>query len=120
MKIPGLDHPITIEPAKERVTVRAGGKIIADSTAALRLQEANYPAVLYVPLADVDASLIRPSDTTTYCPYKGTATYYSVVTPDGEIADVIWTYEKPYRAVEAIAAHVAFYADRVEIDAAAA
>jgi uncharacterized protein (DUF427 family) len=115
MKIPGLDHPITIEPAKERVIVRAGGKIIADSTAALRLQEANYPAVLYVPLADVDASLIRPSDTTTYCPYKGEANYYHLTAGGTTVDDAIWTYEQPYAAVAQIAGHVAFYATKADV-----
>jgi uncharacterized protein (DUF427 family) len=119
MKIPGLDHPITVEPAAQRIIVRAGGKVVADTTSALRLREAGYPPVYYIPLADVDQTLIERSGTGTYCPYKGKASYYDVVTPDGEIADAIWTYEKPYQAVEAIASHVAFYADRVEIDATA-
>jgi uncharacterized protein (DUF427 family)/predicted MFS family arabinose efflux permease len=120
VKIPGPDHPITVVPVTERVTVRAGGRIVADTTAALRLQESTYPAVYYVPLADVDPALIEPSNTTSYCPFKGTASYYDVVTPDGTIADAVWTYPTPYPAVADIAEHVAFYADRVEIAATAA
>ena len=119
MKIPGTDHPITVEPAAGRVTVRAGDRVVADSTAALTLREANYPAVYYIPFADVDESLVRPTDTSTHCPYKGDASYYSIVTPEGEITDAIWTYRTPYPAVEPIADHVAFYADRVEISASA-
>ncbi len=119
VKVPGPDHPITISPAAGRVTVRAGGRIVADTAAALRLEEATYPAVYYIPIADVDRSLIEPSRTTSYCPFKGTASYYDVVTPDGAIADAVWTYPEPYPAVADIADHVAFYADRVEIDAAA-
>jgi uncharacterized protein (DUF427 family) len=117
MLIPGPDHPITVEPAAARVTVRAGGAVVADTTSALRLREASYPPVYYVPIADVDQSLLKPTDSTTYCPYKGDAAYYSIVTSEGEIKDAIWFYDKPYPAVAQIAEHVAFYADRVEIDA---
>jgi uncharacterized protein (DUF427 family) len=117
MKIPDASHPITVEPAAERVVVRAAGRVVADTTSALRLQESTYPAVYYVPFADVDETLVQRTDTSTYCPYKGDASYYSIVTPEGEIADAIWTYDEPYPAVEPIRSHVAFYADRVEIDA---
>jgi uncharacterized protein (DUF427 family) len=117
VKIPGLNHPITVEPATERVTVRAGGRIIADSKAALVLREAKLAPVFYIPLADVDQSAITPSDAHTYCPFKGTASYYDVRTDDGPITDAIWTYPEPYEAVAQIAGHVAFYPSRVEITA---
>lgn len=115
MLTPGPEHPITIEPAAERVTVRVGDTVVADTKAALTLREATYPPVYYVPLADVDQALIERTSTTTYCPYKGDAAYYSIVTSDEEVADAIWTYEAPYPAVESIAGHVAFYPNRVEI-----
>jgi uncharacterized protein (DUF427 family) len=114
-KIPGPDHPITVEPGSSRVTVRAGEQVVADSSAALVLREANYPPVYYIPLADVDQDVLRPSATQTYCPYKGEASYYSIAGPDGEITDAIWTYRTPYPAVAEIADHVAFYPDRVAI-----
>ena len=115
MLTPGPEHPITIEPAQERVTVRVGDTVVADTKSALALREATYPPVYYIPLTDVDQALLERSGTTTFCPYKGDATYYSIVTPDSEIADAIWTYEAPYPAVESIAGHVAFYPNRVEI-----
>jgi uncharacterized protein (DUF427 family) len=118
MRIPGIHHPITIEPAAERVTVRIGDTVVADTTSALSLREANYPPVYYVPLADVDQALLKRTDTSTHCPFKGDAAYYSIVTAEGEITDAIWTYEAPYPAVEAIKSHVAFYPNRVEITAA--
>jgi uncharacterized protein (DUF427 family) len=120
MKIPGPDHPITIEPAAERVVVRAAGRVVAESKSALRLREASYPPVYYVPLADVDQSLLRRSDTHTYCPFKGDASYYDIVAGDGEVSNAVWTYEQPYPAVAEIAAHVAFYPHLVEITADAA
>ena len=120
MKTPGPDHPITIEPNPARVTVRVGDQVVADTTAALSLRESTYPAVAYVPLADVDPSALRPTATSTYCPYKGDAAYYSLTVPGGELTDVVWTYPEPYAAVAEIAGHVAFYANKVEITESAA
>jgi uncharacterized protein (DUF427 family) len=117
VKIPGLDHPITIEPTTEHVVVRAGGRVIADTKSALVLREAHLRPVFYIPLADADPSAIVPSESHTYCPYKGTASYYDVLTDDVRITDAIWTYPEPYEAVAQIAGHVAFYPSRVEITA---
>jgi uncharacterized protein (DUF427 family) len=114
-KVPGPDHPIVIEATSARVVVRVGGRVLADTDKALTLREASYPAVQYVPLADIDPSSIRPTETHTYCPYKGEASYYTITTADGELADAIWTYPEPYDAVAGIAAHAAFYPDRAEI-----
>jgi uncharacterized protein (DUF427 family) len=117
VRTPGPDHPITVEPNPERIVVRAAGKVIADTTHALTLREADYPAVQYIPLADVEEAALRPTDSATYCPYKGDASYYTLVTADGEVTDAVWTYEKPYDAVSAIAGHVAFYPQHVEMAA---
>jgi uncharacterized protein (DUF427 family) len=114
--LPSAKHPITVEPTGSRVVVRVGGKVVADSDSALTLQESTYPAVQYIPMADLDQSVLRRTGTSTYCPFKGDASYYSVETPDGQIVeDVIWTYEQPHPAVAEIAGHVAFYADRAEV-----
>ena len=112
---PGPQHPITVEPAPGRVTVQVAGTPVADTSAALALQEANYPVVYYVPLADVRSEVLKPSDHTTYCPYKGDASYYSLATPNGEVAEAAWYYAEPYSAVAEIAGHVAFYANKVDI-----
>jgi uncharacterized protein (DUF427 family) len=115
-RTPGPDHPITITPTGQRVVVTAGDRVIARTDDALTLQEANYPPVQYVPIDDVDHGVLRPSDLQTYCPYKGDASYYAVSTPDGDLEDVIWTYQHPYDAVAEIEGHVAFYANRVAVD----
>ena len=116
VKIPDATHPITIRPTGSRVTVRVGGVKVAESDSALSLAEASYPVVQYVPIADVDQSLLRRTESQTYCPYKGDASYYSVQLPDGQTeTDLIWTYEQPYAAVSEIAGHVAFYANRADI-----
>jgi uncharacterized protein (DUF427 family) len=115
MKVPGPEHPITIEPTAGRVVVGVNGVIVADTTAALTLQESTYPAVQYVPLVDVKPELLKRTETSTYCPFKGDASYYTLTLPDGDLTDVIWTYEQPHEAVAPIAGHVAFYTDRVEM-----
>lgn len=119
VKIPDAAHPITIRSTGSRVTVRVGGIKVAESDSALSLAEAAYPVVQYIPIDDVDQSLLVRTETQTYCPYKGDASYYSVRTPDGRTeTDLIWTYEQPYAAVAEIAGHVAFYPDRAEITVA--
>ena len=115
MKLPGPDHPITVTPSSAHVVVRAGDKVIADSRASLVLQEASYPPVYYVPFADLDRSLLGPSETSTYCPYKGDASYASVTAGETAVADALWFYDEPYSAVAEIKDHAAFYTDRVEV-----
>lgn len=113
---PNAGHPITIEPRNGRVQVRVNGELVADTTDALELREATIPAVQYIPIADVLQDRLTRTDTSTYCPFKGDATYYSVTTSSGDtVDDVIWTYEQPYPAVAAIAGHVAFYPDKADI-----
>jgi uncharacterized protein (DUF427 family) len=113
---PSAKHPITVQPTRQHVSVRVNGELVADTDAALTLQESTYPAVQYIPMADVAADRLRRSDTTSYCPYKGEASYYHLVTAGGDsIDDVIWTYEQPYPAVADIAGHVAFYPDKADI-----
>jgi uncharacterized protein (DUF427 family) len=118
MKVPGPEHPITVEPFASPVVVRSGRTVIAQSDGALELREAAYPSVLYIPLDDVDARYLRPSDQRTWCPYKGEASYYDIVDTEADGADLngaVWYYGDPFPAVESIRGHVAFYADRVTI-----
>jgi len=114
VKIPGPDHPITIEPNPARVTVTLAGRVIADTTHALILREAAYPAVQYIPLKDVDPALIERTAHASYCPYKGEASYYSIPVGGERSLNAIWTYAAPYDAVASIKDHVAFYPDRVD------
>ncbi len=116
IKEPSAGHPITIEPIRGRVQVRVNGELVADTSAALELREATLPVVQYIPFDDVVADRLTRTDTSTYCPFKGDASYYSVTTSSGDtVDDVIWTYEEPYPAVAAIAGHVAFYPNKAEI-----
>jgi uncharacterized protein (DUF427 family) len=113
---PTADHPITIEPTAGRVLVKIAGQVVADTSAALTLEEAGYDPVQYIPIRDIDEVMLCPSDTTSYCPYKGDAGYFSADIADQEpLEDVAWFYAEPYASVAEIADHVAFYADRAEV-----
>ncbi len=114
IKIPGPDHPITIERNKGRVVVTLGGRVIADTRGALTLREASYPPVQYIPRKDVDMAALSRSDTATYCPYKGEAAYFSIPAGGERSVNAIWTYETPYDAVAALKDHLAFYPDRID------
>jgi len=114
LKLPGPDHPITIEPNPARVTVTVAGRVVADSRRALTLKESSYPPVQYIPRKDVDLTLLQASDHHTYCPYKGRCSYYSIPAGGQRSQNAAWSYESPFPAVAAIKDHLAFYRDRVD------
>src|SRR5690349_14479204 len=102
IKVPGPDHPISIERNSRRVVVSVSGRVIADTREALTLREARYPAVQYIPRKDVDTTLLVRTDRATYCPYKGDASYFSVPMGGERSIDAAWSYETPYAAVAEI------------------
>jgi uncharacterized protein (DUF427 family) len=114
IKVPGPDHPIAIETNPARIVVTLAGRTVADTRAALTLREAAYPAVHYIPRADVDMSLLERTGHSTYCPYKGDCSYYSIPVGGDRSANAVWTYEAPFAPVAAITDYLAFYPDRVD------
>jgi uncharacterized protein (DUF427 family) len=114
MKLPGPDHPIAIERNKNRVRVTFGGIVIADTTRALTLREASYPAVQYIPRQDAKMELLTPTTNASHCPYKGDASYFSIFTSGRTAENAVWSYEKPFPAMAEIAGHLAFYPNRVD------
>jgi uncharacterized protein (DUF427 family) len=114
MKIPGPNHPISIEANPSRVVITVGGSVIADTRDALTLREADYPPVHYIPRRDVDMTSLARNEHTTYCPYKGDASYYSIPAGGDRFVNAVWTYEAPFEAVAQIKEHLAFYPDRVD------
>lgn len=114
MKTPGPDHPITITANGKRVRVSFGGQVIADTTHALTLKEASYPAVQYIPRADVAMDRLQRTAHASHCPYKGDASYYSLVVNGKTAENAVWSYEQPYPAMAEIARYVAFYPNRVD------
>ncbi|ASP55219.1 DUF427 domain-containing protein [Sinorhizobium meliloti] len=114
IRIPGPDHPITVERNPGRFVVKLDGRVVADTRDALTLREASYPPVQYIPRNDVDMSLLARTDHGTYCPYKGDASYYSIAAGGERSKNAVWTYENPHDAVREIKDHMAFYPDRVD------
>jgi uncharacterized protein (DUF427 family) len=116
MKLPGPDHPISITANPKRIRVTVGGTVIADSTHALTLKEASYPAVQYVPRSDANMALLARTDRVTHCPYKGDANYFNITVGSNTLENSIWSYEKPFPAMTEIAGYLAFYPDKVTIE----
>jgi uncharacterized protein (DUF427 family) len=104
------DYRITTQPAGVRVQVTFKGEVIADTTDAIRLEEASYAAVFYIPRKDVKMERLERSSHQTYCPYKGRASYYSL---EGA-QNAVWSYEQPYDEMAAIKGLLAFYPDKVD------
>jgi uncharacterized protein (DUF427 family) len=111
---PSAEHPITIEPNPNRVVVRVGDRVVADTRDAVTLREASYRPVQYIPMADVDESVLERTDHTSYCPFKGDATYFSVPSGGDRSENAVWEYLDPYPAVAEIKGRIAFYPDRVD------
>jgi uncharacterized protein (DUF427 family) len=117
-KKPGPDHPITIAPAHQRVRVRFGGDVIAETSEALDLKESTYPVVHYIPRSAAQMDRLVKTDHSTHCPYKGDASYFSILDKDGtRVENAVWSYENPFPAVAEIAGYLAFYPNKVEISA---
>jgi uncharacterized protein (DUF427 family) len=114
IKVPGREHPITIERNQARVVVSVSGRVVADTRNALTLREATLPPIQYIPRSDVDMSLLQRTTHATYCPYKGDCAYYSIPAGGERSLNAVWTYEQPYEAVAAIKDHLAFYPSRVD------
>jgi uncharacterized protein (DUF427 family) len=105
------EHRITTRPAGVPVQVKMSGEVIADTRDAIELQEANYPVVYYVPRKDVKMDRLLRTSRSTYCPFKGHASSYSLVKG---AENAVWSYEQPYDEVAVIKEHLAFYPDKVD------
>ncbi|MFZ4411214.1 MAG: DUF427 domain-containing protein [Paracraurococcus sp.] len=114
MKLPGPDHPITITPNPKRLRVTFAGQVVAETSRALTLQEASYPAVQYIPREDANMALLSRTAHGTHCPYKGDASYYSIEAGGRRAENAIWSYESPFPAMADIAGYLAFYSTRVD------
>jgi uncharacterized protein (DUF427 family) len=114
VKLPSLEHPVSIQHNPARVIVTVAGRAVANSRNALTLREAKYPPVQYIPPEDVDFSQLERTDHVTYCPYKGDCNYYSIPAGGKKSVNAVWSYEDPFPAVEEIRGHVSFYPEQVD------
>lgn len=115
MKTPGPDHPITLAANANRVRARVENHVLADTADALTLNEADLAPVQYFPRGDVETGFLSETDKVTECPYKGRATYYSMLVNGDLLENCAWSYEEPYPAVEAIRGRIAFEPSQVQV-----
>jgi uncharacterized protein (DUF427 family) len=106
-------HTVHVSPADKHVVVTFDGSVIADTTRALCLREANYPPVYYVPRDDVRMDRLVRTDHRTHCPFKGDASYFTL-TGTRTAENAVWSYESPYDEVAPIKEFLAFYPNRVD------
>lgn len=109
------DH-ITIRPAGGTWVVRAGGAVLGESSNALELIEGDMAPVIYFPRSDIAMAFLDESDTTSLCPHKGDARYFTIVAKSGPIKDAVWSYENPSNAVSQIKDYLAFYTSKVAVE----
>ncbi len=107
-------HRIAFVPRRVRVRVAAGETEIASTTDVVALEENGYPTRYYLSRAGVDMTRLAKAEKTTFCPFKGLATYYVILGPDGEVRDAAWSYERPYREAELVRDRLAFDAGVVQ------
>ena len=111
---PVLNPQITIEPNPNRVIVRLGGAVIADTTRALVMRAPGTADQPYIPREDVDMTRLVRTDLVTHCPYKGDAAYWSIRSGPRTVENAVWSYEAPYDEMAPIKGYLAFYSDRVD------
>ncbi|MDF1790838.1 MAG: DUF427 domain-containing protein [Thalassobaculaceae bacterium] len=109
------EHRVALKPAGRRVLVTLGGETVADSTQAILCEESNHGPVYYVPMVDTRVDAFTPTARSTYCPYKGTASYWSISAGGTKAENAAWSYDLPYDECAALAKHVAFYGDKVDV-----
>jgi len=105
------DHRIATKPAEARIQVKFDGEVIADSRNAVEMKEGDYPVVYYIPRRDVKMDRLVRSSHQSYCPFKGTASYYSL---KNGAENAVWSYEEPYDEMSVIKGRLAFYPDKVD------
>ncbi|MCR9071806.1 MAG: DUF427 domain-containing protein [Alphaproteobacteria bacterium] len=109
------EHKVDLTPSGRRVLVVLGGETVADSTGALLCEETGHAPVYYLPMQDIRADVFSPTERSSYCPFKGRASYWTIRAGAETAANAAWSYDLPYDECAALAKHVAFYGDKVVV-----
>lgn len=107
-------RPPRIEAETRKVTVQAGGQLIAQSDSALRVLETSHPPTIYIPFGDVADGVLAEASGTSFCEWKGRAVYWDVMTDSGILRSAAWSYPDPSTAYGALRDHISFYPERMD------
>ena len=107
-------RPPALVPCERRVRVEFGGELLADTTGALRVLETSHPPTIYLPPGDVRSELLVPTGRTSFCEWKGIATYFDLVVGDRREPASAWTYRDPVPAYAALRDFVSLYPGRMD------
>jgi uncharacterized protein (DUF427 family) len=108
------DRIMEYTPVGKRVRVIFDGEVIGDTQAAIALQEADYPVGYYIPRSDVRMDLMRRTDHSSHCPFKGDASYWTLETSGKSAENAVWSYETPFDEAEVINGYLSFYGSKVD------
>ena len=108
------EHHVELQQKEGRVRAEFAGRVIADSERCLLVLESRHDPVVYFPREDVDLGALEPVEDTTFCPFKGTASYWTIRVGDRAASKAVWSYEDPYDEVADLASYMAFYTDRID------
>ena len=112
------EHKISLLPFDGTVRVRLDDIKIAATINGLKMIEGTYSPVYYIPWGDCQKQYFSKSAHTTFCPFKGTASYWDLVIDSKTCGNCVWGYENPLDEMAKIAGYVAFYSEKVSIEIA--
>ena len=115
-RIEGPAHKLLMQDFPRRVRATFGGQTVVDTTRAVLLHETGLPPQLYVPIEDIRADLLRPTDHHTYCPFKGTASYWSVITDGRKLTDAVWSHPQAEGDAVAVSGYLSFLHDDLTVE----
>jgi uncharacterized protein (DUF427 family) len=113
-EIVGPQHKLLLSPFPRRLRAVVGDSTLVDTRNAMLLHESNILPVAYIPLDGVDMTLLRATDQSTHCPFKGDASYWSIVAGDRTEENAVWGYLNPHEDAKWLDGYVAMYWDSID------
>lgn len=107
-------RPPRLEHSGDHIVVTHNGVVIVDTKSPLRILETSHPPTYYLPRDDVDLSVLEPVEGTTFCEFKGRASYADLVVGESRLARAVWWYEDPSPGYRELIDHIALYPGRVD------